>query len=178
VGWSGVAFIDFEAIAAGSSDHRNSLRKALIVAWGKIGGARMLSPCWGKLFREKLFTGYALRTNGIPGKLGLTAGPPLSRKRNGVAVRFSRQTRLTHLLKTRRCSLRFFALIVYRLGQEILNLQSGVRFPVGAPNCIQPPARRLANRGEPHDTRRGIAIPMSRLTTLTIPRFLVHAIRL
>ena len=26
-----------------------------------------------------------------------------------------------------------FALIVYRLGQEILNLQSGVRFPVGAP---------------------------------------------
>ena len=25
------------------------------------------------------------------------------------------------------------ALIVYRLGQEILNLQSGVRFPVGAP---------------------------------------------
>ena len=25
-----------------------------------------------------------------------------------------------------------FALIVYRLGQEILNLQSGVRFPVGA----------------------------------------------
>ncbi len=27
----------------------------------------------------------------------------------------------------------FFALIVYRLGQEILNLQSGVRFPVGAP---------------------------------------------
>jgi hypothetical protein len=27
-----------------------------------------------------------------------------------------------------------FALIVYRLGQEILNLQSGVRFPVGAPS--------------------------------------------
>jgi hypothetical protein len=27
------------------------------------------------------------------------------------------------------------ALIVYRLGQEILNLQSGVRFPVGAPNA-------------------------------------------
>ena len=26
------------------------------------------------------------------------------------------------------------ALIVYRLGQEILNLQSGVRFPVGAPS--------------------------------------------
>ena len=26
-----------------------------------------------------------------------------------------------------------FALIVYRLGQEILNLQSGFRFPVGAP---------------------------------------------
>jgi hypothetical protein len=29
-----------------------------------------------------------------------------------------------------------FALIVYRLGQEILNLQSGVRFPVGAPFYI------------------------------------------
>ena len=27
-----------------------------------------------------------------------------------------------------------FALLVYRLGQEILNLQSGVRFPVGAPS--------------------------------------------
>jgi hypothetical protein len=29
-----------------------------------------------------------------------------------------------------------FALIVYRLGQEILNLQSGVRFPVGAPSSV------------------------------------------
>jgi hypothetical protein len=29
-----------------------------------------------------------------------------------------------------------FALIVYRLGQEILNLQSGVRFPVGAPSHL------------------------------------------
>ena len=29
------------------------------------------------------------------------------------------------------------ALIVYRLGQEILNLQSGVRFPVGAPSLSQ-----------------------------------------
>ena len=30
------------------------------------------------------------------------------------------------------------ALIVYRLGQEILNLQSGVRFPVGAPSFAKP----------------------------------------
>lgn len=34
--------------------------------------------------------------------------------------------------ETATLSLPIFALIVYRLGQEILNLQSGVRFPVGA----------------------------------------------
>ncbi len=50
----------------------------------------------------------------------------------------------------------FFALIVYRLGQEILNLQSGVRFPVGAPYSAARLPRRM--KTGPADTRRlGIA---------------------
>ena len=42
-------------------------------------------------------------------------------------------SRLTSGRKLGTLNLPLAALIVYRLGQEILNLQSGVRFPVGAP---------------------------------------------
>ncbi len=44
-----------------------------------------------------------------------------------------RQTALDPVHGNETLSPPVFALIVYRLGQEILNLQSGVRFPVGAP---------------------------------------------
>ena len=40
------------------------------------------------------------------------------------------------------------ALIVYRLGQEILNLQSGVRFPVGAPIFLGYEGRNTEKSGE------------------------------
>jgi hypothetical protein len=43
------------------------------------------------------------------------------------------KSRLTRSDKTKLSPLRLDAPIVYRLGQEILILQSGVRFPVGAP---------------------------------------------
>ena len=65
-----------------------------------------------------------LRENGV-------ARGPLGGK---TEVGGERNSRLTRGGKLGTVNLPLVALIVYRLGQEILNLQSGVRFPVGAPS--------------------------------------------
>jgi hypothetical protein len=73
---------------------------------------------------------------------------------------------LTRSAETRRSPLQFFALIVYRLGQEILNLQSGVRFPVGAP-FKSPPG---ADVGGEETRRRRVSLTS---VPVVLPLFLV-----
>lgn len=74
-----------------------------------------------------------------PGYFRFSASEPLKLRSSD-----SSQSRLDGFRETARLPFPIFALIVYRLGQEILNLQSGVRFPVGAPNF---PSFPIGNEG-------------------------------
>jgi hypothetical protein len=95
----------------------------MIVPSEKIGGPPNPSVQGINSFRENLFTSYARQAavrSQIPEFCRVYSHAQTA---NALDASPESATLLPPIL----------ALIVYRLGQEILNLQSGVRFPVGAP---------------------------------------------